>query len=981
MKKLLPLLFFALFQVAALGQGTTLVKDIVPGASGIFPGNFVKAGNKLYFIRRGTGPREFYRTDGTAAGTQLVKTWVKDPDAYDPYEAKNAVDFNGRLVFTRYNDAVVNQHEIWVTDGTTDGTKKIPAPTSTTIYRIEQLTVFNNAVYFVIEGFSTIRGLYRWDGTEAAPVKIIGESTINGGLNYFIVTGGSRIFFTDGWKVYNATNSTAPEVLYDQGVVDKTQTGISGMVYFNGKVLITEGRPIEGSNMRGIRAIDPVTKQYPYIKQELGFGLPFPTSRSPLMASLGGSLYFAKTRHVSPNNFFELWKISPDFKVTLVKQISATTSITPRLFMANAKLLVFSLEYFSGGNELWKSDGTAAGTTTLIERSDNISFTIDQKSTLLTNTQLLFPASDRTETYPNTAHGTELWTSNFTKAGTRIAVDFAQGTHGGINTDLGFGSLDGSSVLLAADRRTTAGSLYGSELWKSDGTPIAENGKVPAAPTLTALTPATGPWGGTVVLTGTNFTGATAVRFNQTTTTQHTVSSATKITVTVPEGATTGKVSVITPGGTATSATNFTIIEAATITAFSPASTTIGSTVTITGTNFTGTTAVKFNNTAATTFTVNSATKITAKVPTGATTGKISVTTPAGTVASTGNILIAPPLAVSSFSPASGPAGTVVVLTGTSFTGATAVKFNTTAAPSFTVNSATQITATVPAGASTGKISVTTSQGTATSAGSFTVTTAQAPAITAFSPASGPVGTLVTLTGSNFTGATAVKFNTTNAPSFTVVSATSLTATVPAGATTGKISVTTAGGTASSAASFTVTATPAGGPYLSAFAPGSGAPGDVVVLTGSSLTGARDVSFGGVPSLGFTVTSPTTISVIVPQAAASGKITVTTPTATHQSVDDFTVIVPTSELASGSLGLSMYNATSYFVPLKNQLLLQPAGGWQHPAVALRWHGSRHHQRQQQHPHAAKRGICPGDGTLRVLFRNRCCGQKPAGSPG
>lgn len=75
---------------------------------------------------------------------------------------------------------------------------------------------------------------------------------------------------------------------------------------------------------------------------------------------------------------------------------------------------------------------------------------------------------------------------------------------------------------------------------------------------------------------------------------------------------------------------------------------------------------------------------------------------------------------VSSFSPTSGAAGTSVTITGSNFTGATAVKFNGTSA-SFTVNSSTQITATVPSGATSGPISVTNSSGTGTSSSTFTV--------------------------------------------------------------------------------------------------------------------------------------------------------------------------------------------------------------------------------------------------------------------
>src|SRR5207247_1195074 len=81
-----------------------------------------------------------------------------------------------------------------------------------------------------------------------------------------------------------------------------------------------------------------------------------------------------------------------------------------------------------------------------------------------------------------------------------------------------------------------------------------------------------------------------------------------------------------------------------------------------------------------------------------------------------------------------------------------------------------------------------------------------APAITSFTPASGPVGTSVTISGTNFTGATTVTFNGVSA-SFTVTSATTIQATVPTGATTGPLSVTTPGGTATSTNNFTVTVT------------------------------------------------------------------------------------------------------------------------------------------------------------------------------
>jgi RHS repeat-associated protein len=127
---------------------------------------------------------------------------------------------------------------------------------------------------------------------------------------------------------------------------------------------------------------------------------------------------------------------------------------------------------------------------------------------------------------------------------------------------------------------------------------------------------------------------------------------------------------------------------------------------------------VTFNGVAATSFTVTSATRVLAYVPIGATTGPIAVRTPAGTGISTTNFTVAP--WITSFTPAKGRAGTRVTITGGNFTGATSVTFRGRPA-TFTVNSSTRITATVPAGARTGRIAVKTPAGTGRSSTRFIV--------------------------------------------------------------------------------------------------------------------------------------------------------------------------------------------------------------------------------------------------------------------
>jgi len=227
------------------------------------------------------------------------------------------------------------------------------------------------------------------------------------------------------------------------------------------------------------------------------------------------------------------------------------------------------------------------------------------------------------------------------------------------------------------------------------------------APVITSFTPVSGGTGTIVTITGTNFSGASAVSFGGTSAASYTVVNATTITAVVSSG-TTGSVNVTTPGGTASLA-GFTFVPAPTITSFTPTSGGAGTTITINGTNFTGTTVVSFGGTAATTFTIVNATTITAVIGAGAT-GAVTVTTPGGT-ATLGGFTFYPPPSISSFTPVTGGTGSIITITGTNFTGATAVSFGGTPSTSFTVVNVTTITAVIGSG-TTGAVSVTTPGGT-----------------------------------------------------------------------------------------------------------------------------------------------------------------------------------------------------------------------------------------------------------------------------
>ena len=331
----------------------------------------------------------------------------------------------------------------------------------------------------------------------------------------------------------------------------------------------------------------------------------------------------------------------------------------------------------------------------------------------------------------------------------------------------------------------------------------------PAPPALTSLSPALGPVGTAVTITGTSFgttQGTSTVKFNGISATP-TSWSATSIVVPVPVGALTGNV-VVTVSGAASNALPFTVAVPPVLTSLTPANGPIGTSVTIAGANFgatKGTSTVTFNGTTATP-TTWSATSIVVPVPAGATTGSVVVTV-AGLASNAITFTVRPTL--TSLTPASGLVGTSVTIAGTNFgatKGTSTVTFNGTSATP-TSWSATSIVVPVPAGATTGNVVVTVSS-LASNTLPFTVTL-PTPTLTSLTPATGQVGTSVTIAGTNFgatKGTSTVTFNGTSGTP-TSWSATSIVVPVPAGATTGNV-VVTVGGQASNGLNFTVSHAP-----------------------------------------------------------------------------------------------------------------------------------------------------------------------------
>jgi IPT/TIG domain len=350
-------------------------------------------------------------------------------------------------------------------------------------------------------------------------------------------------------------------------------------------------------------------------------------------------------------------------------------------------------------------------------------------------------------------------------------------------------------------------ALFGCSSSTSSG-----SGAATTSPSIVSLSPTSGPVGAVVTVSGANFgatQGTSTLRFAGTIGTP-TNWSTTNIVVPVPSGAATGNV-VVTVAGTSSNGMAFTLTQPApAISSLTPTSGAVGAVVAITGTNFgatQGTSTVTFNGAAAT-VTSWSATSIATTVPAVATTGNVVVTV--GGQASNGvtfTVNVSAPT-ISSLRPNSGTGGIPVTISGSNFgatQGTSTVTFNGIASRP-TSWSATSITAPVPAGATTGNVVVTVG-GQASNAVNFTVT-APGLSITGLNPTSGPAGTSVTITGTNFgatQGTSSVTFNGA-AATVTSWSATSIVVSVPSGATTGDV-VVSVGGQNSNGVTFTVGST------------------------------------------------------------------------------------------------------------------------------------------------------------------------------
>ena len=422
----------------------TLLKDVnlatTDGVASWFNGSAAAVG-KTVFFRADDGTRgvELWKSDGTAAGTVLVKDINTKASAGS--NPTHLLPFLNKVLFVA--DDGVHGQELWISDGTAAGTKLVkdllppppgPDPLGMPVVygSIENLTLYKGAVYFTAPTLSYGgTALWKTDGTEKGTTLVQSFESIDKPVVH-------------AGKLYFAANSGEAGVELWQS--DGTAKGTT---------LVADVSPDA------------------------------PSSYPRELTSFKGRLYFTA---FGADTGQELWSSDGTAKgTTLVKDINTVATLYPPLTMPPAgsyprsltvvkDTLYFNADDGVNGKELWKTDGTPAGTVMVkdIVTAADVAAGLpsylngsDPMHLTAHDGQLYFVATDA-------KYGQEIWKSDGTPAGTMLVKDINPKTMGGVTPDqlkMPVGSYPsqltsmGQTLYFSADD-----GERGYELWSTDGT-------------------------------------------------------------------------------------------------------------------------------------------------------------------------------------------------------------------------------------------------------------------------------------------------------------------------------------------------------------------------------------------------------------------------------------------------------------------------------------------------------------------------------
>ena len=480
--------------------GTHLVKDLLPGTGSSFewdyPFAFTNLGGQLVFFARKANQRsQIWKSDGTEAGTVVVADLDGLTNPSSVYIAGTWASAGGRLFFGGYD----GDHELWATDGTAPGTaplKELHTQTSSTDVWLGRLpmggswSAFGSKVLFPSRD-GVVHSAWVSDGTAAGtfPLRegtqypqVPREFTRLGAQSFFAANDG--LWKTDGtlpgthlvsfslghatgltpygpWLLFSWNRNTGTPVLWRSDGTDAGTTSVRPDVGQVSEITVSGAlawfRANDGASGDELWRSDATHGGTWRVKDiRPAGGSSTPTG----LADLGGLLLFSAETDAAGR---ELWKSNGlEAGTELVKDIraGAASSIRTRdewhvlLRAVAGPYYFFVADDGVSGEELWRSDGTEAGTVRVKDIYPGARGSEPRWLTAV-GSRLFFVAGDD-------VNGRELWVTDGTEANTHLVADLVPGLGSPVPQNLT--AVDGLVLFTAWDE------AQGTELWKSDGT-------------------------------------------------------------------------------------------------------------------------------------------------------------------------------------------------------------------------------------------------------------------------------------------------------------------------------------------------------------------------------------------------------------------------------------------------------------------------------------------------------------------------------
>lgn len=426
-----------LFITDGTAGGTTLVKDIYSGAMSSTAGDFIPFNGSIYFtaVTLAEG-RELWKTDGTNAGTVLVKNIAAGAESSNAENNYNLFTNGNYLLFAAQSQSTEGV-ELWRSDGTDAGTVMLKdIYTGADSSKPHNFIAHNNMVLFLAKNAANGEELWKTDGTSSGTVLV---KDINPGPASCTSV---ELFPGFAFPVLFGTHSFNNKVYFS--ATDGTNVG---------EMWVTDGTEANTTLVKnlveGIGASFILLTNAVNVPGKFIFAVSDGTSRSELWQSDGTVAGTTVFKSFDPAN-------SADIPLIALNYSYRNGTVSTNLFQGNKFFFVAGTA--AEGREVWVSDGTLANTTVLKDINPGAADGIDLSniSYLYTTTAFFFAANDG-------VNGNELWKTDGTNAGTTMVQDINLDA---ADADPQLGIVNNNKVIFSA---TDGDDPVGTDLFVVDG--------------------------------------------------------------------------------------------------------------------------------------------------------------------------------------------------------------------------------------------------------------------------------------------------------------------------------------------------------------------------------------------------------------------------------------------------------------------------------------------------------------------------------